>query len=176
MTGPQDRAFVLAFYPTTHGYAFVLSEGPDAPFDWGVREIRGDDKNSATVEALKKLIATYHPEAIVIEDAAHGPCRRASRIKNLYKRIEHVAAAEGIEVHRYTRADVREVFEETGAITKHELAVAIAEMIPAFAHRLPRKRKIWMSEDPRQSLFDAAALGLTHFDRTQGYGNDIRAQ
>lgn len=23
--------------------------------------------------------------------------------------------------------------------------------------------KVWMSEDPRQSLFDVAALGLTHY-------------
>lgn len=41
-----------------------------------------------------------------------------------------------------------------GAFTKYEIAKAIARRIPAFAHRLPRLRKLWMSEDPRQGLFD----------------------
>ena len=60
---------------------------------------------------------------------------------------------------------MKECFASVGAGTKYEIAKAIATQIPAFAHRLPRLRKIWMSEDPRQSLFDAAALGLTFFAR-----------
>jgi len=33
----------------------------------------------------------------------------------------------------------------------------------AFRDRLPPLRKAWMSQDPRISVFDAAALALTHF-------------
>jgi Holliday junction resolvasome RuvABC endonuclease subunit len=169
MRAIHDEGFVLAFYPATHGYAFVLFEGPDAPFDWGVVEVRSSDKNGATLDALRKLVAHYHPEVFVIEDGMKSGSRRASRIKRLQQRIEHYAAAEGIDLHRYTRAETQAVFQATGAITKYEIAETIATMIPAFAHRLPRKRKIWMSEDPRQSLFDAAALGITYYMSQSGH-------
>jgi hypothetical protein len=162
----KDPHFVLAFYPTTHGFAFVLFEGPQSPFDWGVREFRGTRKNARTLKALKKLLDRYRPEALVIENTSRVRSRRVARIKRLHRMIRHLAEVEQIETHRYTRSDVRACFASVGAIRKHEIAQAIATIIPAFAHRLPRKRKIWMSEDPRQSLFDAAALGLTFYQFT----------
>ena len=160
--------FVLAFYPTTHGFAFVLSEGPESPFDWGVRELRGTRKNARTLKSLQRLLDRYHPEILVIENTSRARSRRVERIKRLHRMIRHLATAEQIETYRYTRTEIRECFAPVGALRKHEIAEAIATMIPAFAHRLPRKRKIWMSEDPRQSLFDAAALGICFYRRTGG--------
>jgi len=160
-----EQHLVLAFYPTTHGFAFVLFEGPESPFDWGVRELRGTRKNARTLKALKKLLDRYHPEALVIENTSRVRSRRVERIKRLHRMIRHLAEAEQVDVYRYTRADIRACFAPVGAVRKHEIAEAIATAIPAFAHRLPPKRKIWMSEDPRQGLFDAAALGLTFYSR-----------
>lgn len=162
----KETHFVLAFYPTTHGFAFVLFEGPLAPFDWGVRELRGSRKNARSLLALKKLIDRYHPEVLVIENTSHLTSRRVERIRRLHRLMRHLADAEGIPTHRYTRSNVRACFSLVGAIRKQEIAEAVAMMIPAFAHRLPRKRRIWMSEDPRQGLFDAAALGLTYYNES----------
>jgi len=53
-----------------------------------------------------------------------------------------------------------------GAETKYEIAQAVAGIIPAFKHRLPPIRKIWQSEDERQSLFDAASLGIAYYVTT----------
>lgn len=50
------------------------------------------------------------------------------------------------------------MFWPLDAHTKYEIAQVIARQLPAFAHRLPRLRKIWMSEHPRQSWFDEVAL------------------
>lgn len=163
MNHAYQQTFVLAFYPTTHGYAFVLFEGEQAPFDWGVKEIRERDKNARTLDELEKLLDRYHPEALVIEDTTRYRSRRVTRIKRLHRMIGHRAASRGIDVYRYSREDIRKCFVSVGAVTKYEIAKAVATHNPSFAHRLPRKRKIWMSEDPRQSLFDAAALGLTHY-------------
>ena len=66
---------------------------------------------------------------------------------------------------RYSRDDVRQVFAEFGAKTKPEIAAAIVAAIPAFSHKLPPARKIWTSEDGRQLLFDAAALGWVTYLR-----------
>ena len=166
MTWRPNKHLVLAFYPTTSGYAFVLFEGPDAPFDWGVVEVRTGDKNERTIDSLRRLLGRYHPDVVAIEDVSTTRPRRCPRIRRLYQRIEHAVISDGVELFRCPRNEVRSTFVEAGAVTKHEIAEAIADMIPAFAHRLPPRRKIWMSEDPRQGLFDAAALGIAYFAHT----------
>ncbi|MEF8699268.1 MAG: hypothetical protein V5B33_08065 [Candidatus Accumulibacter sp. UW20] len=158
--------FVLALYPTSHGFAFVLFEGPDAPFDWGIKEVRQKSKNSKVLDDVKVLIERYHPEVLVLQNTDQGQARRAARIRRLSCMLGHLALSLHMEVYQFTRAELRDCFASVGAVTKYEIAKAIATQIPAFAHRLPRVRKLWMSEDPRQSLFDAAALGLTYYART----------
>lgn len=165
MTSIPHPSFVLSVYPTSHGFAFVLFEGPEAPFDWGVKEIRDKQKNAKTLDEVKTLIERYHPETLVIENTATRQVRRAPRIKRLYCMLRHLATVEQLDVQRIARAEIRGCFASVGAVTKYEIAKAIATQIPAFAHRLPRVRRLWMSEDPRQSLFDAAALGLAYYAR-----------
>ncbi|MEW6312996.1 MAG: hypothetical protein AB1513_02940 [Pseudomonadota bacterium] len=163
MTHAFHQNLVLAIYPTSRGYAFVLFEGPQSPYDWGVKEIRRKHKNERTLESIQALVDRYRPDYLVIEDYTEKGSRRSSRIRRLYRMLIHLAVAEHIDVFRYSRNTIRICFEPVGARTKYEIAQAIARQIPAFAHRLPKLRKIWMSEDPRQSLFDAAALGLTFY-------------
>jgi Holliday junction resolvasome RuvABC endonuclease subunit len=163
MTRPETSTLVLAIYPFTRGFSFVLFEGPASPFDWGVRDIREKHKNETTLAEIKKLIDRYRPEVLVIEDTTNGEYRRTSRIRKLYRSLEHLAEKEYVELHRYKKSQVKECFELAGACTKHDIAKVIAAQIPAFAHRMPPFRKAWMNEDPRQSLFDAAALALTFY-------------
>lgn len=154
---------ILAIYPFSRGFAFVLFEGPESPFDWGVKEIREKHRNDKTLEEIKALIDRYNPEAIVIEDTSDRTSRRSSRIKKLYRILTHLATSECIDLYRFPNTVVKQYFSTAGATTKYEIAQAIGRHIPAFSHRLPRVRKPWMSADPRQSLFDAAALGLVYY-------------
>jgi len=165
MTHENSQNFVLAIYPFSRGFAFVLFEGPESPFDWGVREIKEKHKNTKTVDAIKKLIDRYRPEVLVIEDTNSRASRRTSRIRKLYRMLAHLAIAEYVDVRRCPREEVTKYFASVGARTKYEIAKAISMQIPAFTHRMPVFRRPWMSEDPRQSLFDAAALGLTYYSR-----------
>lgn len=175
MTYAYPQNLVLSIYPFSRGFAFVLFEGPESPFDWGVKEIREKHKNTKTLDEIKKIIGRYCPEVLVIEDTIGKDSRRTSRIRKLYRMLVHLAEVEFLEVHRYSKTEVKARFASVGARTKYEIAKAIATQIPAFAHRVPPLRKIWMSEDPRQSLFDAAALGLTYFARhiRSPYADDL---
>jgi hypothetical protein len=60
----------------------------------------------------------------------------------------------------FSRADMRACF---GQIAKREIAEAIVREFPELEPRLPPVRKIWMSEDRRMNIFDAAALAMTFF-------------
>ncbi len=163
MTDAYTRSLVLSIYPTTRGFGFVLFEGPNTPFDWGVKEIKAKSKNTVALDHIRAMIERYRPEALVIEDTSERGSRRTSRIRKLYRMLVHLAEAEVVELHRYGKADIRGCFSSIGAGTKYEIAKSVATQIPAFAHRLPKPRKPWMSEDPRMSLFDAAALGITYY-------------
>ena len=175
MTYENPQNLVLSIYPFSRGFAFVLFEGPESPFDWGVKEIKEKHKNTKTLEEIKEIIDRYRPEVLVIEDTTGKDSRRTSRIRKLYRMLVHFAEAEYVDLHRCSKIEVKACFASVGASTKYEIAKAIAAQIPAFAHRIPRFRKPWMSEDPRQSLFDAASLGLTYFVRgiRSPYADDV---
>lgn len=163
MTHQYHQNLVLSLYPTSRGYAFVLFEGPLSPVDYGVKEIRHKHKNERTLESIEALIEEHRPDYLIIEDYTEKGSRRSSRIRRLYRSLIHLASVEQIEVMRYSKTAIHSCFEPEGAHTKYEIAKTIAREIPALAHRLPRLRKIWMSEDPRQSLFDAVALGMVFY-------------
>lgn len=170
----ERKDFVLSVYPTSRGFAFVLFESAEAPFDWGVKQIRKRKKNQKSLDLVEKLLDRYHPEALVIEEPTKQS-KRSERIMRLYKMILHLAGVKQVLVFRYTRQDVRECFASVGAKTKYEIAQAIATQIPCFMHRLPPVRKIWMSEDSRQSLFDAAALGVVHYAKRESSAEEANA-
>lgn len=169
MTRPVPQDLILAIHATSHGFSFLLLSGPTNPFDWGISAIRNPSRNRKCVAAIAKLIEEFQPLAIVLEDTSERHSKRTARIRRLYQSVAHLASANGIDLHRVKRTSIREAFAFVGAVTKYEIAQAIAIQIPALASRLPPARKAWMSQDVRQSLFDAAALGLTFYSDNPRY-------
>lgn len=155
----------LAITLSTRGMAYVIFEAPETPFDWTVVEVKGTGKNAQITARVQELLDLYHPQALVLEDIQTKSAKRSDRLQKLSLALAHMATCQGIDVQRYDRKAIRQTFGAAGAKTKVEIAHAIAAAIPAFMHRLPPIRKIWMSEDSRQMLFDAAALGITHYQQ-----------
>ena len=168
-----QKTFVLALHPFTRGLAFALFEEPLSPVDWGVKDVRGKAKNARSLEIAKALIEQHQPEVLVLEECTGPHSRRGLRAHRLLNLIANYAVGEAIEVHTYTRTNVRECFKAVGAITRYEIAQAIASQIAAFGHRLPPLRKPWMSEDVRMGLFDAASLVMTYYSRTEALADRI---
>lgn len=155
MTRPECR--VLALYPTTRGFGFAFFDRSERLIDWGITGIRSPEKNDLTLKAIVRLIERLDPAVITYEDARSRCSRRHGRICQLLEEIDATARKNNLQVFRFERSTVQHYF---GIRTKHELAEMIASAYPAIAPRLPPRRKAWMSEDARQSLFDAVALGL----------------
>lgn len=157
------RELLLAVYPFGRGFAFIYFEGPLSPVDWGVKEFHGANKNARALEALRVLVDRLQPDALVLQDCTGPLARRAKRIKHLHRLIAHFAGVQSIDLHTYSREQVRDCFSKVGARTRIEIAQAIASQVHALSHRLPPVRKIWQAERPRMNLFDAAALAMTHY-------------
>jgi Holliday junction resolvasome RuvABC endonuclease subunit len=153
---------VLAIDPATRGFGFAVLEGPDRLIDWGVKETK-TDKSRRSQRLIADLIDQYEPAMLVLEDYAGKGSRRCARVQHLIDAISELASQKNVRVKRISQGDVKRRFRELGAVTKYEIAVAIAKRFPELSPRLPRFRKPWMSEDYRMSIFDAVALGIACF-------------
>ena len=172
MIGGQHSELVLAIQPFTRGYAFALFEGPLSPIDWGIKEVRGGNRNARCLAAAETLIARTRPDVLVLEDYTGSFARRSRRIKRLQSLITNHAAGQSIDVRHYPRERIRDCFKGVGAVTRYEIAQAIAAQVQAFENRLPPLRKLWEPEDPRMALFDAASLVMTHYSLPRSQSSD----
>ena len=163
MKSTMSKPLVLSLAPMSKGFGFVLFEAPLAPFDWGVREVRGALKNRRILKFVEGMIDRYAPIVLVLEDWTDDACRKSKRIMALYAALVELARKNCVQLVRVTKGSVRRCFMHVVPCNKYEIALAIAKAIPALSYQIPPVRKIWMSEDPRQSLYDAAALGLAYF-------------
>ena len=164
--GRDHERLILATYLTTRGFGFVVFEGRRRTIDWGVKDVRGD-KNRKIITKIEELMSWYRPEVLVLENAHGAGSRRAERIRQLYLQVIELAKTRKIPVRQFTRSDIKVAFASRNASTKYEIAQAVSRELPDLAPWLPPPRKIWMSEDPRLGIFDAASLALTFFDLRQ---------
>lgn len=154
---------ILALHATTRGFAYVIMDGPGQLTDYGIKHVRVDGKNRNCLAAIEHLIVRFDPHAIVFEDTDEMGGKRSARVKHLYRDIERLAGRAILDTYVYPWQVAFDVFRDGKPATRHDLAVMIAVILPAIKRRLPPKRKAWLPMDPRQALFDAAALGITHY-------------
>ncbi len=162
MNTPLQEKRILAVDPTNRGFGFVVMEGPLQMVDWGVKEVKGSDKSSY-LRKVGNLADLYRPDVLVVENTACKSSRRCARVKELIQVIAVSALNRKIKVSYVSRSMVKEVFAESGAKTKHEIAELIAEQLPELALRVPPLRKPWMSEDYRMSIFDSVAFAIAFY-------------
>jgi Holliday junction resolvasome RuvABC endonuclease subunit len=154
---------VFAVFPSTRGFGYAVFEGPRSLVDWGVKGVRAIQKNAESLKRIRELLTFYHPDVVVLEDYDGLGSRRAKRVQTLINLITAFAAEEGMATACFSRAEVRACFSPTGSTTKRQIAESVAREFPELERRLAPVRKIWMCEDSRMNIFDAAALGMTYF-------------
>ena len=160
----SSAEIVFAVFPSAKGFGYAVFEGPTSLLDWGVKGARGGKKNSESLKRIRELLTFYRPDVLVLEDHQGQGSRRAKRIQKLIDAMTALAAKERVATASFSRAEVRACFSPTGWTTKRQIAEAIAREFPELEPRLPPVRRIWMSEDARMNIFDAAALAMTFFD------------
>ncbi|MEK7630492.1 MAG: hypothetical protein AAB417_00460 [Patescibacteria group bacterium] len=148
---------VLAIDLNTRGFGFVVIEGSDHLIDWGLRDIR-EEKERNTLEKVDDLIRLYRPSVIVVEDIDDPSSRRGPRIEKTLRQVAELATQRRVSLRRVSTAKMRGVFARQGARNKHEIAGVIVARFPELGLYRPPKRRLWMSEDQRQAVFDAAAM------------------
>jgi hypothetical protein len=150
-----ERMLALDLHPRSFG--FVVFEGQDTILDWGVKSFRRG-ANAVKVpmhQKLATLLGEFSPHIVILKESKGQPERSSKTVLRLVE-------SRGMPVRLVSGDAVRRVFA-SHSHNKHEIATAVAQRFPELQGRLPPKRRPWESEDYRMSIFDAAALGITHF-------------
>jgi len=157
-------ARVLAIDPTTSGFAYAIFEGPGFLLDWGLTQVRPEQKNALCLERIDALVARYLPDVVVLEAYDGKGSHRRRRVRSLIRSIQRLAVKRGARKRAFSRAEIRKAFGSLDKTTKHPIATEIAHRYPQLGWHLPGVRKFYESEDERMSIFDAAALAVTYFE------------
>jgi hypothetical protein len=142
---------ILAIDPTSRGFAFAVLEAPGFLVDWGERIVPA--KTGGLLHKVDELLSRYEPTLLVVEDLAAPGAQRRKRASTEIRSIELLAFKRGLRAERISRLGVIDTFAPRKG--KFEVALRLAEIFPALAERLPRKRKAWTTEDARMNIFDA---------------------
>jgi len=155
---PQTR--ILAVAPCSRGFGFAMMDGKEVLADWGVKTVK-KAKNASALTKLKEMILHFDPDVIVLHDLSADDSRRSARVRRLGGQISALASRHKVSMRLFSREELKEIYFPDAQGTKHELAEVMAKEFPAeLGHRLPPKRRPWMSEDYRMSIFEAVALAL----------------
>jgi hypothetical protein len=87
MTSPLRPSLVTAIYLNSRGFAFALFEGPTAPLDWEIVEVRGKEKREKLLARVDAVFARYRPEVVVLQNMSERGTHRPHRIRRLNETI-----------------------------------------------------------------------------------------
>ena len=162
MPKKAKEQIVLCLYPNAIGFGFAVMTNALNVLCSQVINIR-PVSNTQSLKRIKEIINYYEPKIVVIEDYLGIGSRKSKRIQKMIDSIYRHAMKKRLEIYKYSRSNIRYVFSNFNAHTKHEIACVIAENIKSLEHKLVKPRKTNESEKYMAGAFDAVSLGITHF-------------
>lgn len=153
---------VFAVYPNAKGFGFVYMGNPRKLLDYGAVRIY-PMSNKKVMERIKRSLDYFRPTIVVVQNPKGKSSRTGPRVRRLIRKIVKYAVEENLSVARYSRDQVREVFEQFGAVTKYEISQLLLTEFGELKRKSPAQRKLWECEDKNMAIFDALSLAVTWF-------------
>lgn len=158
----SSNSVTLAIYPNTRGFGFACMEGSKTILDFGVVSVR-PICNKKTLRRFQCMVDYYQPTLLLIQDPKGKYGCHGKRTRQLIKTIEEYAEVRGLGCEQYSREQIRFVFDQFDATTKHEIASKITKWFPDLETYKPEPRKLWLPDSYYMGAFDAISLICTHY-------------
>lgn len=155
----------MALFPNGLGFGFaIMKDALTVEIAQSVAVKPRPISNAKVLKKIREKIAYYEPDTIVIED--YQKSRKSKRVSKLLKEITKFCEERSITVHKYSRKDIRFVFSNFNAHTKHEISKVISENVAYMKRWEIEKRKCYEGESHIAGAFDAVSIGVTYFYMT----------
>ena len=157
-----SRRRVLILDLRSRRFGYVIFEGPHTLLDWGIRTYT-EGKHSSLGRRLNDLKSMFAPSVILVRNAVERNPIGQAAIRLALHNLMAFAKRALVTVLLIDESSRRGFFSREAKVNKHDIARMMAAQFPELSWRLPPKRKPWQSEPTRQSIFDAASLGVFYF-------------
>ncbi len=158
---PMENKTILALYPNRRGITYALCHDKDL-VAYGIKCNYPFSLKKAQ-QKIKEFIDYYKPDIIItrnISDLKKSQCKKTQRVIDL---VCNEAKAQKLEVHSYTRTQIKQVFTNFKCKSKFEISKKLMEWFSELkAYEFP-KRKSFMTEDYNTGVFDAVSLAVVHW-------------
>ena len=155
----QENPIILSLYPDSRGIGYVCLQVPKGLYDYGITTAK-PISNRRLLKRTEKFIDHFKPKIVVLREQAKET--NSDRNNKLIDAIVTLAGEKELQVFRYSKQQIRDVFEVFGASTKFGIVEQILKTFPDLAYRAPKQKKWYEREDYNMTLFNAVALALTH--------------
>ena len=143
-------------------FGYAVFEGPHTLLDWGIRTHENGER-SLMEYRLDSLRSMFAPSIILVRKTKESHRVGQSMIGHGLRAVKAFAKRVMVVVRVIDGSSLRKFFSEDAKVNKHDVARMVADQFPELSWRLPPKRKPWQTEPTRQSIFDAASLGVFYF-------------
>lgn len=151
----------LSIYPNSYGFGFTVAENFRELIDYGVVKI-SPIQNKKTLKRFIEFLEFYNPNVVVLRNYSEKNTKKNTRIMRLLDKMILKAKERKLKVFRYSREDIRNVFDQFNSKTKYEICKTLIKWYPQLKQKLPKERKAWESDSYSMSYFDALSLLVTH--------------
>lgn len=153
---------VLSLDLRARRFGYVVFEGPHTLLDWGIRT-HAKGGRSLLVKRLNCLRSMFAPSIILVRKTKEAHRATHSLVRLPLQTVKAFAKRVIVVVRVIDCSTLRAFFAKDAKLNKHDVARMVADRFPELSWQLPRKRKPWETESTRQSIFDAASLGVFYF-------------
>ena len=158
---------ILAIALRSRRFGFAVFEGPIRLLNWGMvfYPLNNGVQQKAASKRVASLLTLSVPSVVVVGQTRLLNVSDGSGVRPILRSIRREASSRLIPVCLMKKTEVGEVFRLVHAESKHEIASMLAQMFPELLCKLPPERKIWESEHPIMTMFDAVALGFAYWQQ-----------
>jgi|SRR5665213_241914 len=131
---------VFAVSLSANGFGYAVMEG-NTLVDYRNKVFLAD-KNANSLTQIKRLIVRNQPDVLVLNDVNAKGTYRASRIKELHRKVVTLAKKHKLTMAKFSNAELRTMLLGDPKGTKHDMAEYIAKQFPdEFASRVPQNAR-----------------------------------
>lgn len=152
----------LVLYPNTRGIGFVLCESEQEIIDFGIKHINRRT-HGEYIKNAKWLLDYATPDLVLLLDYQGAVHTISKRQVNIIDTMVKHAKERGLNVKRYSRRQIKDVFSNYAAFSKYDIAKQLISSYPQLITRIPHKRDRYLPEHHQMGVFDAFALMVTHY-------------
>lgn len=157
----DPRILAIDLRPRRSGFA--IFEGPRRLLDYGTFATPSGQLEKTIGNRLVDIQKLALPDVVVVKKERWEKLIALPQETSFIETLNGDSETSPTPIRLLGQGALDSTYGNLGCETKAEVSGALAKIFPELVWQLPPRRKMWESEHPRQTVFDAIALGFAYW-------------